>query len=404
MNDTPITRRRFLTGLLTSLTFTACLNDAAEPTIDLGATEIPDSSLVRSTATPTLVPEPTVSVAPWLPALLEPGPPGLVSPVFFFLNGPDVWLIDGELAARQVTQQRRVRAVATVPGSETAAIVLIGSQGGREAEEIRIIDTDGNESDPVYGPEIVADPAGNPRVAALSWSPDGQRLAILRDDGGVWIGGEQFAEPLESEAPDGDVERVRWSPGGDALLLLLRPAGGPGGLRILPIESEGYIDIQPMLSISDACWLPERGRLVVTEERTDGGNPNAGSLFTIRPDGTERDLLVSAGEFGPAVNIGQLIPSPDGRLLALTIEAPNPSGEFRFRSLYLLELDAGVRRELRVTTGQVVNDLWWFAGMLAWRSTTGGDGQTYDGVEPFLIEVANLESGETLQIFSSDGA
>ncbi|CAN5558394.1 hypothetical protein BH23CHL2_BH23CHL2_28130 [soil metagenome] len=240
MNIFGPTIRILLAGFLASLVLTGCLSDSAEPTIDLDATVIPGTAIALPSATASPSPEPTPSSAPWLPALLEPGPPALVSPVLFFLNGPDAWLIDGELAVRQVTSQRRVRAVETVPGTATAAIALIGSEGGRESEEIRLVDAEGNESAPIYGPEIVADPGGNPRISLLAWSPDGRQLAIVRDDGSIWVTGpDRLAEPLSIEAAVRNIEQVRWSPAGDALLLLTRPDGGAGIIRIVPIDDGG---------------------------------------------------------------------------------------------------------------------------------------------------------------------
>ncbi|CAN5558313.1 hypothetical protein BH23CHL2_BH23CHL2_28120 [soil metagenome] len=157
-----------------------------------------------------------------------------------------------------------------------------------------------------------------------------------------------------------------------------------------------------MGSFGDACWLPGQARLIVSEDRGGGQNPNAGSMFTIRPDGSDRELLISAGQFGPAVNIGQILSSPDGSQLAFTVETPNQNGEFQFRSLYVQDIASGVRRQIDVATGQEVSDLWWFEGGLAWRAVSIGQGPEYDGVEPFLIEVANLETGQTRLVYSSD--
>lgn len=394
-------------GLLL-LMFTGCLNDSAEPEIDLNATPPPDEAFTvpTSTAEPELTPTPPVPT--WLPPLLEPGPPALVSAGIYFQNGPDAWLVGGDLAVRQVTERRRVRAVATIPGSMSASILLIETTGGREAEEIRIIDSEGEESEPIYGPEITGDPGGNPRVTLLQWSPDGQVLAIVRDDDSVLLArpGEGDTQ-LNIPEPTPNIEAIRWSPDGRALAILYRPQGNAGELRIVPIDASGLLDIAPERSFGTVDWLPASGNLVVSEDRGAGDNPNAGSLFTLEANGSNRELLISAGEFGPAVRIGEIKPSPDGSQLAFTIETPNESGEFRFQALFVHEIATGIRRELDISPGHAVSDLWWFEGGLAGRvlfTTEGASGSgAYSGIEAFAMLVFDRESGEGTLVYSSDG-
>lgn len=387
------------------VSFTACLSDAAEPTIDLSSTPLPGTAIAVPTPSPSPTVEPTPSVAPWLLALLEPGPEGPQSPVAFFRDGPDLRVIEGDLSVQQVTEERRIREVATVPGTSSAAVVVIDSSGGRETEEIRIIDKDGDESEPIYGPEIVSAPAGNPGVASLAWAPNGETLAIVREDGSILLAGrDRETEPLPGVLDPQDILQISWSPASDALLILLRNDAGAGLVRIAPLESDGYFDILPLRSFGAAAWLPGSSRIVVVEDRAAGFNPNAGSLFTIQPDGTNRELLISAGEFGPAVQIGRILPSPDGSQLAFTVETPGVDGEMRFQSLRLLEIATGINRTIEIATGRSVTDLWWFEGRLGWRAVESDESGVYSGVEPFSIETFDVESGETALIYSSSGS
>jgi hypothetical protein len=390
--------------LLASSLLASCLNDTVQPTIDLNATQLPGTAITLPTTTPELEVTSTPTVAPWLPQLLEPGPPALVSPALFFMDGPDVWLIGNDLATHSVTERRRVRAVETIPGSQMAAVLIIDSAGGRETEEIRIVDAEGTESEPIYGPEIVADPGGNPRVSLLRWSPNGQQLAIVRDDGSIWLSGSgQSAEALDLQTPSANIEDLRWSPTATALVILYRDQGNAGNLRIIAIESGDVLDLQPQRSFDTICWPPGQGTLIVSEDRSAGENPNAGSLFTVRANGSKRELLISAGEFGPAIDIGLTAPSPDGTQLAFTIETPDASGNFSFQALYLLDFATGIQRQIDVFPQLVVSDLWWFEGGLAWRALNSENGSSYSGVEPFVIEVVDQTSGESKLVYTSDG-
>ncbi len=401
MRDHP--ERSSLASLATSL-ISGCLNDTVQPTIDLNATQLPGTAITLPTAAPQPEVTPTPTVAPWLPALLEPGPPALVSPALFFLDGPDVWFIGNDLNAHPVTERRRVHAVETVPGSQMAAVLVIDSAGGRETEEIRIVDAEGIESEPIYGPEIVADPGGNPRVSLLRWSPNGKQLAIVRDDGSIWLTGPgQSARTLDLQQPDASIEDVHWSPTSTALVILRRVQGNAGSLRVISIESGDAFDVQPQKSFDTICWPSGRGALIVSEDRSAGENPNAGSLFTVRANGSNRELLISAGEFGPAIDIGLTAPSPDGTQLAFTIETPDASGNFRFQALYLLDFNTGIQRQIDVFPQLVISDLWWFEGGLAWRALNADAGSGYSGVEPFVIEISDLASGESKLVYTSDG-
>ena len=405
MNHIASTFRLLALGLLLAGTLTACLSDSAAPTIDLNATPLPGTAIALPTAEARQTATPTMPEIPWLEALMESGPGELPPEGVFFLNGPNAWLVTEDLTVEQVTRQQRVRIVATKPGALSAAVLTTGSQGGRESEEIRIVDRDGNESEPIYGPEITGNPAGNPHVTLLRWSPDGDRLAIGREDGSIWLASPgSDAAQIDVEPGESDIEAIEWSPNKEALAILHRSDDGAGFLRVLHIVSEESVNIEPLGSIGPFSWLPDPSRFIVAEDREAGPNPHAGSIFTLDPGGTTRELLLSAGEFGPAIQIGRISASPDGSQLAFTIETPGPTGEFTFQTFYVMDLASGLRREHEVALGLSVADIWWFEGGLAWRAFDPGDGGDYTGVEPLVIEIGDLATGESTTIYRTEGS
>ena len=391
-------------GALSAVVLTACLSDSAAPTIDLNATPIPGTAIAQPTTDDLESASPTEPEISWLQSIQEPGPGERPSPGVFFLNGPNAWLISEELAVQQVTRQQRVRLVATKPGTMTAAILTTGSEGGREAEEIRIVDPDGNASEPIYGPEIIGDPAGNPRVALLRWSPGGERLAIIREDGSIWLASlETGATPIDIEPVSSGIEAIEWSPNGEAFALIQRSEDDAGFVRIIHVENEASFDIPPLVSFGRFSWLPDPSRILVSEDREAGPNPHAGSIFIVDPDGSARVLLSSAGEFGPAIRIGRLSTSLDGSQLAFTIETPDAAGEFAFQTLHVLDLASGLQRQFEVAPGLSVADIWWFGGGIAWRAFEPGNDDAYTGVEPFAIEIGSLTTGESTTLYRTEG-
>jgi dipeptidyl aminopeptidase/acylaminoacyl peptidase len=311
--------------------------------------------------------------------------------------------MNGDLSVARVTQERRVSVVATAPDGSRAAAVFLTTDGGREAEEIRIVQSEGEESEPIYGPEIVGNPGGNPRVLSLVWSPDGSQVAVIRSDGSIWLAGPEREPEALFEGGGGAVEKLVWAPSGTGFALLTRQPSGAGVVDVVALDGGETVSIAPDASFGDVAWLPGQALLVATEDRRGGATPAAGSLFTFRPDGAERELLLSAGEFGPVVEITQLTPSPDGQLLAFVVKVPNPEGLLQFHALYVREIESGVLRELAVAAGQGVNDLWWLeGGRLAWRATPAQPDNVYDGAEPFIIEVGILETGETQFVYTTE--
>lgn len=379
----------------------ACLSDDDDG-VEAVITVEPGEAIVVPTASPTPTVAPTPTSAEWIDALLEPGQPAAAPDSIFFLYGPDVWIIDDDLSLRQVTRERRARAVATAPDGERAAVLIMTAAAGREAEEVRIVGVNGEESVPIYGPEVVSDPGGNPRVRQLAWSPDGEQLAVVRDDGSVWLAGPE-RDPEELLPGEGlTIDRLVWAPSGNGLAMLTRRPDGTGIIQVVALEEGDQVTIEPQSSFGDVGWIPGDALIVATEDRAGGLTPAAGSLFTILPDGTDRQLLLSAGEFGPTVGISHLTPSPDGTMIAFVVNAPNLEGLLEFQALWVLELETGARRQFPVAAGQGVNELWWIGDTLAWRATAAQPNDIYDGAEPFVIEVADFENSTSRLIYTAD--
>ncbi len=404
MMKAPSTMAKYLIAVLLLIGIVpACFSDNDPEPTPVAEASIPGMAVIAPTASPPEIVEATPTIATWVAGLVTAETDLPTPSSIFFLQGPDVWILNPDFSAEQVTHGSRVSHVATASLETRAAAVYLTSVGGRAAEEIRIIDQEGNESEPVFGPEITEAPAANARIRDLVWSPDGSTIAVVREDGSIWLAGEDRVATQLSEDEDGVViERVAWAPGGSAIATLVRKNDESKMIRLIPLDAGAPLEPGAGTSIADMTWLPGNPMIVYTEDNTAGWNPAAGSIFTILPDGTDRSLLVSAGEFGPVIAISHLTPSPDGSLLAFTVSTPNDEGEFQFEALYTLDVSTRVLREFPVTPWQGVSELWWFSGGLAWRATEVDSDMAYDGVEPFLIEIGEIETGETRLIHTGE--
>jgi hypothetical protein len=312
-----------------------------------------------------------------------------------------------------VTSDLRVGLVAQTPDGSRAAIVATREDAGDMVEEVRLVGADGAVSDVVLGPVPTGDGAG---ITALAWSWAGASLAVGMADGTLTLldafGGQVAVAPGGGVASGGPVTSIAWAPSGagqaflqqqaDRTDLLVAPEGEPP-------QSAVDHTTDPPRSVSTFAWLPGRGRIAFVEEQRPGASPLAGSILTIAPDGSARELLVSAGQFAPAARVIALFASPDGRELAFTVAVPDTTGVLTFASLWVLTIDTGELRELPVEPGYRVAEVWWTTPGLVWRGVDmgepdAGDGMSYSGAEPFILGRFDPAAGVTTVIFPVPGA
>jgi len=374
--------------------------------------QVPTSIVAQETATSAFTPEPTHSAA--FDALLAPGP--TISPpdgVFFQLGG-DIWYLPGAEPARRVVEGQRLGPWAPTTDGARIALVRYREENGAGVEEIIVVHNDGSSDDPVYGPA----PAGGPTIRALAWSWDGLALAAILTNETIatmrFAPGDPFRTqpPLESiDLPETGVAPVElvWAPSGAGITYTLAGVDG-NALFVTPSNDPARVVVAPGGSPSRAVrafdWLPGRGRLVFVEAAGGPASHLTGSIFTIAPDGTLLELLVSAGQFAPAATIATLSAGPDGRDLAFTVQVPDAQGQQVFQSLWMLSIDSGELQQVPVETGYRVADLAWSASGLVWRgidrnAPVPSDGRPYSGEEPFILGRYDPASGVSTVVFQS---
>lgn len=180
-------------------------------------------------------------------------------------------------------------------------------------------------------------------------APDGTALAWISDRTGrprAWraalpAGGAPVVEPPHPLVPDlGDVQALSWSPDGEWLALQLAPGGGER-TRVVLVRSEGgeTVEIAPgAAAVTLGVWSPGGYRLGVTV-LGDSGDGQA-CLVDVR-DGTSTVLAA-----GPAARVCAV--SVDGRRAVVRL------GRRGDRGLELVDLRSGLRTPLLPGDGATV--------------------------------------------------
>ncbi|MGH9172887.1 MAG: hypothetical protein ACRD1H_00950 [Vicinamibacterales bacterium] len=367
---------------------------------------------------PTIVATAEPTRSPALEELLAPGPTLPAPDGFFFRNGDEIWYLPADGAARPVIADRQVGPWAQTRDGARAALVTYRDEGRRRVEELVIVGNDGAVSQPVYGQAPTSGAAADPGIRALEWSWDGQALALVLDDGSVAtmrFGSDPFATrpPLTPvDLPDDlpvPVE-LAWAPSGAGVIYRIPADEGGSVLYVTPTGDRPHPVVAPnetsARTVRAFGWLPGRGRIAFIEDASVPGVRLPGSIFTVAPDGSLLELLVSSGRFAPAASIASLAPSPDGRDLAFSVFVPDQNGMLVFQSLWILVIDSGELEQAPVESGYRVAELWWSAAGLVWRGVDRNtpipaEGTPDTGDADFILGRYDAANDTTSIIFQS---
>ena len=159
-------------------------------------------------------------------------------------------------------------------------------------------------------------------ISDPQWSPDGRRLAFVRD-GAIWVVDADGSRLVKVTAHPAGHSRPRWSPDGRRLAFLSRRRGWSQVWWIdAPIPRRGRPAAHPKppepipltpagLDVDEFDWSRDGARIAVAGQREDHGWWSAVSVFELA-DGAERRIPAgSAWECGPRW-------VPDGSLLILS--------------------------------------------------------------------------------------
>ncbi len=369
-------------------------------------------------ASPTATEVPTPVIPEFVAQLLDPGATTDPPERIFFRNGRDLWQLAGDEARPTLADGVRFGPYATSPQGERVAVVILTAIDSQSAEAVHIIAEGESPGEPLLPPRVTTGQNAEPAIVGLTWSTDAAKLGIVYDDARIAIieiapangGPATVVAELSLPGNIDTIEQIDWSSSGQGLAIVGREVNGPASLWVASLDGNVFevsaASLDGRKSVSDAAWLPGRGRIAFVEELATSTGQLGGSMFSIAPDGSGRELLVSSGSFAPAAEIVKLAPSPRGSFIAFTVNVPGPNGEPIFHSLSLVNIDSGELVRVPVAPEFRVTDLWWTTAGLVWRGVHRGAEvvdtvSEYVGFEPFLIGRFNPDSGESRALFQS---
>ena len=295
---------------------------------------------------------------------------------FYFLANGELWTTEprtdevGELFAPPTGMT--IRALAPSPSGDRVAVVLVSEDDDTEVANLIVL-TNAGEEVGRYDRLSALAPEPGAQVVSLDWSPQGDKLlAALAPGGLVAIPLEGDVEPslIVSGGPAVNPGDAAWSPTGEEVGFLAETGEGGSNLFLAGVAATPT-GPEPLLADSDGArivydwaWLPDGRAVLFSEARGQG---TAGDLWRIRSDGTDRELVASAGSVAPVARVVGAKPSRDGRSVAYIVVVPGGDGE-EFNSLWVRHLATNQGLQIDVPPGAAVTDFWWTNSGLIFRT------------------------------------
>lgn len=232
-------------------------------------------------------------------------------------DSSDLFVLD--VASGQVASLHQGTGFSVWPrwSPDGSLVAYASNETGNDRIGIFVAHADGTEPVNILGDGRMLENGG---PSALSWSPDGSRIAFAGKDlrtgrVGVWTVNADGTD--ERAVLDGHWESVSWSPDGERLLLPGVPATDAqseqfdlytvrlDGSGLLRLTHDGLVERAP-------SWSPDGTRIVFAERTVEADNPDYGQdVFVMDADGSNVRRVTEWAGFDSFP-----VWAPDGRWIA----------------------------------------------------------------------------------------
>ncbi len=272
-----------------------------------------------------------------------------------------------------------------------AALVTSAAQTDPGMLEVALYDREGSVLDrwtdlpgaenasatPVADGELVNASA----APSITWEPASGRLLVA--PGGaelLTIDTDGQATVLPVPSPVQRVEFAAWSPQDDQIALLARDEEGGAAIWVYSPYVDGVsmrqvappnADASNLGSVTKFRWLHDGSGLAYILSESSGMDAQGGQLYTINLKLGIRLLVATAGRGGPAAEIVDFVPSPDGQTVAYEIAIPDSDG-WQFHSIWVRPVQGEGVYNIPVDVADGVDDFWWAGNGLVSRQSANG--------------------------------
>ncbi|MFN8591406.1 MAG: hypothetical protein U0031_08095 [Thermomicrobiales bacterium] len=312
------------------------------------------------------------------------------------MAGQNVWTSSADGDVQRVYTPGKAESIldiAAAPNGQQVAVLVEGATPA-ESLDVLVVDSAGTvqQDIEVESQQAIATPVAAASAPGIDWSPQGDHLLVLLRDGNIvsaTVGAANSPVPQTFKAAGEDIRSATWSPTGESIAYLaVVPASRSRTLVVESVVSGVSLPVVPPSderSVVEFAWMPDGAALLFTEGSITGGAVSGVDLWRVAVDGTNRQLVASAGSVAPVARITVIRPSPDGRRVAYAVLVPGDDSP-RFDSIWVRDLASRTGYEVATPSIAGVDEIWWMAsGLLVLAdeqpATPGG------GSAPVLLHV-----------------
>jgi len=213
---------------------------------------------------------------------------------------------------------------------------------------------------------------------AISWTGDDERvLTTIAGTTLVSVDLTGEAEPIDLPPGVGNLVEASWSPTGDRIAMLGVGADGTGVVSIVSpyVDGESFRQVIPppadaanLGSVTRFAWLPDGASLIyILAQDASETNPG-GNLYRLDLQNRQRQVVATPGRGGPTAQIVDFAVAPDGSAVSYVIASPSDE-IWTYHSLWIRSLSSALHLQVNTPVESNVTGMWWAGPGFVWRTT-----------------------------------